>query len=355
MGIAIRVHGSDIERLPYVTPKMSRICGKIRSMPEDFQVDEIASYRPGGNGAHLFVLFRKTGLTTPEAVKRLALALETSPDRSSWAGLKDRDAVTTQWASFPGGDPERALALRLENISVLEAAPNPRKIRTGHLAGNRFRIRIRETPRDSLEVARSLFRQLERIGVPNYYGEQRFGHRGGNLEKARRWILEGGSPPRDRFLGKLLFSSLQSAIFNDWLAHRIGSGTFAEPAPGDLVKKEDTGGIFVARELDEVRSRMNEWQVSVTGPIFGARMRWPELESLDVEESVLQAWGIDMDTLGRFRKYGTGSRRVARIRPLDWEVQRRSDSLVVSFRLRKGAYATSVMRELLKLSVRAGE
>ncbi len=339
---------SLLGRLPYVTAKQSKIAGKIRLSPDDFQVYEIESYKPIGEGEHLFIRFRKTELSTPEAVGRIARALGTDPKQASWAGLKDRNAVTEQWASFFRGDPAKARALEIDGIKVLEADLHPHKLRTGHLRGNKFRIYLREISRDSYEIATGLLSRLDQVGIPNYYGEQRFGLRGNNLEQAKRWVINGEKVPRDRFSRKFYFSVIQSAIFNAWLARRLRFVPIDCPIEGDLLRKEDTGGMFTTDDIESARARMKNWEISPTGPIFGEKMRWPKGRARELEESTLDQLGLGIDTFKAFRKYGAGSRRTARVRPHQWKVSNESHALLLSFQLPKGAYATAVLRELLK-------
>ncbi|MBN1655332.1 MAG: tRNA pseudouridine(13) synthase TruD [Deltaproteobacteria bacterium] len=343
-----------LERLPYVTSKEVKISGKIRLAYDDFQVEEIESYAPAGRGEHLFVRFRKTGLTTPEAIKRIALALCINPEQASWAGLKDRDAVTEQWASFQGADPAKALDLKIDRISILKAVLHPHKLRTGHLRGNKFRIYLRETSKDSYEISRSILARLDQVGLANYYGEQRFGFQGNNLERAKRWVNDGASLPRGRFARKFYFSVIQSALFNHWLAHRLQIAPIDCPIEGDLLRKEDTGGMFTTDDMESARLRVQNWEVSPTGPIFGEKMRWPKGRARELEQATLNALGLSFDTLVRFKRYGAGSRRPARVRLREWNVSEEKDGLLLSFQLPKGAYATAVLRELLKSSQGVG-
>jgi tRNA pseudouridine13 synthase len=316
-------------------------------LPEDFVVTEIPAYAPAGHGDHLLVRFEKTELNTREAVRRLAIALGVDPAQAGWAGLKDRHAVTTQWASFFGADPERALGLTLPAIRVLEAERHPHKMRTGHLRANRFAIRIRGAQAD-LDVARLLLDLLTAHGSPNYYGEQRFGRDASNPKRARAWLIEGGRAPRDRFERKLLASALQSEWFNTWLAARVRELGLGSPREGDLMRKEDSGGMFVAPDLGDSATRMASWEISPTGPIFGATMRWPEADALRVEQALWQEVGLTDETLARLRNLMPGSRRVARVRPGDVELQASPEGLELAFTLPKGAYATVILRELLK-------
>ncbi len=338
---------SSLRELPYATAKSLRTLGKLRAEPEDFRVDEVPAYLPGGQGEHLFVHFEKRALTTRDAVERLASALGASPRDAGFAGLKDKHAVTTQWASFAGADAQAALGLVLPGIRVLAAARHGNKLRTGHLRGNRFAIRIRGAGQDP-SVARTILGELARIGAPNYYGEQRFGIAERNLSRARAWVLEGGRPPRDRFERKLLFSALQSALFNRWLGQRIDDGLYERVLVGDWLRKEDSGGMFLATEVPDAERRMRDWEISPTGPMFGAKLRWAEGDAGERDRAVLAAEGIDFETLAANAKYGEGTRRAARVRPGDFHVEVEPDALLVSFELPSGAYATMVLRELLK-------
>lgn len=344
------------EQLPHATAKSLRVLGKIREGAEDFQVEEIPAYAPEGRGDHLFVHFRKTDLSTPEAVKRIAEALGVDADQAGFAGLKDKRAITTQWASFFGATPDKAAALALPGIEVLSAERHPHKLRTGHLRANRFRLRIRGTQEGADAIARQLLDELVRHGSPNYYGEQRFGSAGQNLERAHAWIVQGGRAPRSRFDRKLLASVWQAQLFNTWLSARLRDGTWRSAVHGDLMRKEETGGLFTAEDLSEAQARAERFEISATGPMFGADMRWPTHAALESEEALLESSGFDKARLRDLRNVAPGTRRVARIRPDDVAVQlESSDRLLLELTLPKGAYATVVLRELQKPEAEADE
>jgi tRNA pseudouridine13 synthase len=337
------------EQLPHATAKSLRVLGKIREGADDFQVEEIPAYAPEGRGDHLFVHFRKTDLSTPEAVKKIAEALGVDAEQAGFAGLKDKRAITSQWASFFGASPEQAAALALPGIEVLSAERHPHKLRTGHLRANRFRLRIRGTQECAEAIAREVLEVLVRDGSPNYYGEQRFGSAGQNLTRAHAWIVERGRPPRSRFDRKLLASVWQAQLFNTWLAARLRDGTWRSAIHGDLMRKEDTGGLFTAEDALEAQARAERFEISPTGPMFGADMRWPTQAALASEEALLATAGFDKARLRELRNVAPGTRRVARIRPADVSVQAESsDRLLLELTLPKGAYATVVLRELQK-------
>lgn len=318
----------------------------LKAEPEDFVVDEVPAYAPSGEGDHLFVRFEKRGLDTDEAVRRLARALEVDAREAGVAGRKDRHAVTRQWASFAGADPARAEGLALDGVRVLACVPHRHKLRTGHLRGNRFEVRLRGAEASALERVREDLEALAARGVPNYYGEQRFGRDGQNLPAARAWLVEGGRPPRHPGERKLLVSTLQADLFNALCAARVREGLLASVLDGDLVRKEDTGGLFVADDVDEVRGRAARFEVSATGPMFGASMRWPEREARAREEACLAAGGLDAEKLARFARDGEGTRRPYRVRLEAPEARADEAGIVISFALPAGAYATIVVREL---------
>jgi tRNA pseudouridine13 synthase len=332
--------------LPFATDG-EPVGGALRTVPEDFRVDEAPAYSPSGEGDHLFVRFRKRNLDTRVAVERLAAALGVPAKDAGWAGLKDRRAVTTQWASFLFGDPAKLEAADLgDDLEVLEAARHGNKLRTGHLRGNRFRLRLRGSRPGVLEEARRRLGQLAATGLPHYFGEQRFGREGQNLERAHRWLVEGRRAPRSPFQRKLLASAWQSALFNALLAERVRDGELATVRVGDLARTE-RGGLFVFGPEDDAE-RAARFEITATGPIFGAKMRWPEGAVRAREEALLAEAGGGSEQLARFKRQGPGARRPYRIRLEDPEVEEDDDGLVLAFGLPAGAYATVVVRELTR-------
>ena len=333
--------------LPFVTTLDAPIVGRIKDRADDFVVEEIPSYLPSGEGEHLFVRFEKIGLDTERAVRLIADALGTR-EGAGWAGLKDRHARTTQWASFHRADADAALALTIEGIRVLEAARHVNKLRTGHLRGNRFVLRLRDADPAREADARAVIESLARSGVPAFFGDQRFGRGGATLARAREWIVGTTRPPRAPFERKLHVSAVQSSAFNALLAERIRSTGLASIVEGDVCRKEDSGGLFVATDLEDARARAERFEISATGPMFGAEMRWPEGEAKRMEEAALAAAGLDAERLERFRRAGEGTRRPYRFRLSEPSVTSDAEGLVLSFVLPAGAYATIVLRELTR-------
>lgn len=174
---------------PYCTTH-APIAGRYKLVPEDFEVEELPAYAPSGEGEHLFLRIRKRGLSTHEAVARIARTLGLAPAQVGVAGLKDAQGVTTQWLSVQGVEAQRVESLAERDLEVLELARHRNKLRIGHLRGNRFRIRLREVAAEDRERVREVLVELERRGAPNYFGEQRFGLRGDTWRIGRALLLE---------------------------------------------------------------------------------------------------------------------------------------------------------------------
>jgi len=339
--------------------------GTIKHRPEDFVVDEIPAYEPSGSGAHLYVRFEKKNLTTDEAVRAFARALGVERRDIGVAGLKDKVGVTTQWISLPANDTsldERVGGLALEGVTILEHRRHGNKLKTGHLKGNRFTIVVRGIDASRLDEVAAALARIGSEGVPNAFGAQRFGRDGDTHERARAWLTGKERAPSDPRLRRFHFSALQSSVFNAVLAHRVETGTWNTPLLGDLLKKEETGGIFVCTDVQLDRQRADTGELCPTGPIVGDRMRQPEPEAFDLEQRLMAPLieGID---LRRARALGEGTRRPLRLRvaelshssvdsSLDEAASRAEDAgggrhaecaMRVRFVLPKGAYATTVL------------
>ncbi len=337
--------------------------GRIKDTPEDFVVEELPAYSPSGAGEHVFVRFTKRDLNTLDAVKLLAAALSCDARAAGFAGMKDRRAVATQTISLHvprGVAPEdlaaRARQVSVEGITVVDATPHGHKLKPGHLAGNRFTIVVRGLPPDRLE---DVTRELERVGregVPNAFGAQRFGMRGDNVERALAWLRGDERGPRDPRKARLLWSSVQSAVFNAVLDERVRDGTWTTPLEGDLIKLRTSGGMFTCTDVATDRERAARGEVSPTGPIAGDEMPWPGGAPGELERKVTAGIvGADFD-LKRTHRLGAGSRRSLRlwVEDLRWESLgqggRSSDpSIRVYFVLPKGAYATTVLEAAMAL------
>ncbi len=335
--------------LPFVTAGLEGSGGTLRATPEDFRVDEVPAYLPSGAGPHLYVRIEKRGRTTRDALRALAEVLGVPERDAGYAGLKDKDAVTTQWLSFPvAKDPDPA-ALAGPGLAVLEVSRHANKLRPGHVRANRFSLAVRGGDPGRARAAAAAL--LER-GLPNFFGPQRFGAAGRNAEVGRA-LLRGEATPearraaRDRFLRRFSISAYQAELFNRWLAARMADGLFAAALAGDVMKKLDTGGLFTCDDPAADGPRVARFEISPAGPMFGHKLRPAAGEALAREERVLAADGMTLAAFARGGGEAEGTRRAARLR-VEVRLEPLEDGYRADFELPKGSYATVVMGELVK-------
>lgn len=399
-------------RVPWLTESLPGIGGVLKSVPEDFEVIEIPLYEPCGTGSHTYIRFRKRGIPTPVAVSRLARGLGVQPREVGVAGLKDAQAVTEQTVSIEHLDPRRVDAFRDSAIEVLQVSKHGNKLKTGHLKGNRFRIKVRHAHADAMPRARTICDTLRLRGVPNFFGEQRFGARGdsgrlgaallsgdpkrfldlflggpiatdppeqrqarevydqGDLEQAiALWprhmrdmrmalsTLLKRSPERavdavDRRMRRLFVSAFQSELFNAILARRIQE--IDRVQAGDLAQKIDSGGIFLVEDEVAEQPRAAAFAISPTGPIVGERCRMPSGAPGAIETEVLASFGIQDPTA--LKRAGSvdlpGGRRALRYLAAELSLDSGSDEhgvyIEVSFIAPPGCYATVLLGEIMK-------
>lgn len=345
------------DRVRWRTAELPGTGGVLKATPADFVVEELPVYEPTGEGTHVFATIEKIDLTTPEAIRRLARALGVGDRDVGAAGMKDRRAITRQRLSFPPPvTPEAVLALDLPGIKVLDARRHGHKLRTGHLSGNTFRLVVRELtcPVDeAVARARAILAALAvPPGLPNWYGEQRFGAAGDNAARGLA-VLRGERPvppPRDGREKRLLVSALQSSLFNEVLARRLADGTFAQVIEGDVLKKVATGGTFVSPDAAVDGPRLASGEVCPTGPMFGPKMVAPTPGSAAarLEDEVLAAAGVRLDEFGR-GGLAEGTRRPLAVPLGDAHAEATDDGgLRVTFSLPPGAYATVALGEVTK-------
>jgi tRNA pseudouridine13 synthase len=342
--------------------------GRIKSSPEDFVVEEIPAYEPSGAGDHVYIRFTKRDMTTDAAIRAIARALGASDRDAGAAGMKDKLAVTTQTISLlaPRGErpealAERARSLSIQNVTIHDVSRHTNKLKPGHLEGNRFRIVVRGVDPARVADVTSALERIAREGLPNHFGAQRFGRERDNAERAKAWLTGNAPAPRDPRMRRLLWSSLQSAIFNAVLDARIQDGTWAMPLEGDLLKRRSSGGLFVCTDVQADRPRALEGEVSPTGPIPGVKMRSPEGAPAELERRITsQILGETFD-LAATRPFGEGSRRALRLWVEDLRAVpettmqhgEQGASIAVYFVLPKGAYATTVIAAAVALEENA--
>ena len=334
--------------LPFLTGDLPGIGGVIKQLSADFVVSEVPLYPPSGEGTHVYIRIEKQGITTDQAVHRLARALGRQRRDVGYAGLKDAHAITRQTLSIEHVDPNAVAELGIDGLRVLAISRHNNKLRLGHLAVNRFAIRIRDIDIDDTTVKRTaaILAVLEQRGVPNYFGPQRFGSRGTNAavglaalrgdfeaavklilneldagedtaiaeaqslamrgeyaESNQRWphwcktqqrichsLARGGDAKRawmtvDHSMRRLYISAAQSFIFNRVLARRIAN--VDQVMTGDVAMLHRNGACFAIEDEAIEQPRADQFEISATGPIIGRRMTQPNGQPAEIERDAL--------------------------------------------------------------------
>jgi len=362
--------------LPYLTPEVAPIAGRIKQRPEDFVVEEIPAYEASGEGDHVYFQVEKIGISTHDAVKALARALGVAPREIGYAGLKDAQALARQIFSLEHADPDRIAALEMPRLRVVWVSRHRNKLRIGHLAGNRFVLKLRGIPADRHGDVRAVLDVVERRGVPNYFGEQRFGARGDtwrigralllrDAEEAVSWMagrpgpadtgkvlrarehFDAGDYERaekawpggfrdairlcramarskgdakralrviDRSLLRLYTAAYHAWLFNQVLAERMGE--LDRVLVGDLAWKHDNGAVFEVLDAEAEAPRAARFEISPSGPLFGRRTSLPGGRPGELERGVLARAGHALEDFARTGPLEwKGGRRPLRFRP----------------------------------------
>jgi tRNA pseudouridine13 synthase len=399
----------------YLTADLAPLTGRVRAQPEDFRVEEVPLYEPSGEGEHLYLRIEKRGIPTHEAVRRISNRLNVSQRKVGTAGLKDARAITEQTISVHGAQPEDAAKVEDDELRVVWAKLHRNKLKTGHLRGNRFRLRIRDAGEQEA-TAREGLERLRTRGVPNYFGLQRFGwersthllgaalvaedapglvelllhgpphseldnprvlesrelvragdHAGASQHYPGRCAAERGvcralaqgepveqavrAIPRKQRM--LYLSAFQSLLFNRYLSARLERIDALEE--GEVATLHRNGASFVVEDLAAESARCATREISPSGPIFGRKLLRPAEGSgpYQAEEAVLaeHAPGLGAELTRAMGMKPSGQRRPLRVPLEDVEVAREDDDLLLSFQLPKGCYATSVLEELFRKPV----
>ncbi len=320
--------------------------GVLRQEPEDFQVEEILGYAADGAGEHVLLTIRKTGANTAWVARQLAGFAGVDERAVSWAGRKDRHAVTTQAFSvhLPGRPDPAWSQFEVPGVAVLDAQRHGRKLKRGALAGNRFLVRIREArgDRDAIEAR---LRQMRAQGVPNYFGSQRFGRHGDNLAAARRMFGGRRVPRAER---DMLLSAARAELFNAVLGQRVRQDCWNAGLAGELWALAGSRAWFGPQAFDEtLAQRLAAFDIAPSGPLWG---RGPSPAGAD-------CGALEDAVAAEHREFAEGlaaagleqARRALRLdlRALQWTWPA-PETLELAFALPAGAYATAVAHELLE-------
>jgi tRNA pseudouridine13 synthase len=313
--------------------------GLLRVKPEDFLVEELFDFDLSDDGQHLWIKVEKIGQNTQWVAKLIAIHYKVAIRNINWSGIKDRYAKTIQWYSIPWPIkkplPEPP---NLEGVKILDLRRHKKGLRIGVHKKNRFNLTIRELSGDTDMLERKLM-LIQHLGVPNYFGEQRFGNNFGNIEECNLWF-QGRHKPRPD-LKSLLLSSARSFLFNEHLSQRIENHTWQTIGERELCMLSGSNSWFKASDEEpaSLNARLESGDVSTSGPMWGTGL-------IQEEERYLKD-KYRQFTLGLEKNGLKQQRRPLILKPenMAWDIQ--SGELNISFDLISGAFATSVLSELV--------
>jgi tRNA pseudouridine13 synthase len=321
----------------------------FRQTPEDFIVNETLIFEPDGAGEHVYLHIKKRNTNTQWLARELARYANLKPRDVSYAGLKDRNAVTCQWFSLllhKDKEPDWK-QFRLEGIDILQATRHRTKLRPGMAKKNHFIITLHDTDCDERALQQRL-QLINQHGLPNYYGEQRFGHDANNLEQARA-MFEGKINVKARNKKGLYLSAARSYLFNKVVAERVRQGNWYTPVHGDCMMLAGSNSFFaIERVDDEIIIRANAFDIHPSGPLWGKGEPLTTLAALQLENEVLKDEQLFQSGLEKANM--KMDRRALRMKPMALEYELpAAHTIKLTFALSAGQYATTLLHELFIL------
>ena len=334
----------DWSALPAATDGLAGTRGRTLACVGDFVVSEVPRCLPSGDGEYAYAYVEKRNLNTQDLIA--ALRHQGVPYNAvGIAGLKDKYAVTRQWLSVPARFSEYLEALdEVEGVRVLETSRHGEGLRRGNLRGNRFEARVRDPDSEWEGRANAIVERLRSVGLPNYFGPQRFGRFNSNAIDGVR-LLRGEKVPGGRRLNEFFISALQSHLFNWNLKGRIERGMYDRVFTGDRARRHDTGGMFLVGDGVMESERARRLEISAVIPLYGRKVAGGLEDAAAHEEETLLRFGLRRSD---FRRYTRGAWRISRVCPEDVSFRACPEGYVVEFTLPSGSYATTFLRELTK-------
>ena len=322
--------------------------GQLKSETDDFIVEELLPFQPEAQGEHSFLYIEKCHENTEYVARVLARHAGVRQRDIGFAGLKDRHGRTRQWFSvwLPGKPDPDWQALNSEQLQILTVSRHPRKLKRGVLEGNRFQIRIRDWQGD-LHKTQQKLENIAKQGYPNYFGEQRFGYQGRNLEKALAMFAGQRVKPEMR---SLYLSAVRSFLFNQILSLRVEAGSWNQGIDGDVFQLADSHSFFASTSVDDVlKKRLESFDIHPTGPLWGKDKSAASAEALAMEQRIIKTYPIFSE--GLIKAGLEQDRRALRVMALDlsWKFEA-NDSLLLTFQLPAGSYATALLREIVNIN-----
>ena len=321
--------------------------GKLKQLPEHFIVKEVLGFTFTGKGEHLMVKIRKTGENTKYVANELAKFCGVKSKDISWAGLKDRHAITEQWLSvhLPKSDHLKFALFEATHpgVEILEMTRHNKKLRPGDLLGNSFQLIATEVT--DMDDVLTRLEKVKVSGVPNYFGSQRFGHEGNNVTEARRWGRENVRT-RDNTKRSFYLSAARSWIFNHIVSQRITEGYFTQPVDGDILLDQNGRTVNENVTSEESIQHIQKGEWSISAALAGDNQLPTSETALTLEQPQLDA-EPDLMALIRGNRM-RHERRSVELHPgnLSWSTE--GDTLTLNFSLSSGSFATVIVRELLQ-------
>ena len=321
--------------------------GRLKAEFADFIVREELGYPLAGEGEFVAVKVRKTNANTLFVGEQLAKFLGISAKNMSYAGLKDRHAVTEQWfcLHLAGKETPDFSTFECEGVEILEVTRHNRKIRTGALEGNHFELLLRDVV--ETDELKQRLNQLQEIGFPNYFTEQRFGRDGHNLTQAQRWA-SGEISVKDRKKRSFYLSAARSEVFNLVVSQRIADQQMQTVLLGDYLQLAGSNSFFEvkAEDLMQSQQRLDENDVLLTAPLIGENSL--EQNGNECEEAIVAQHENLINLMKKERM--NAARRAMLCKPQDLRWQFEPEGLRLTFFLNSGSYATGLVRELITLN-----
>lgn len=331
-------------RYPYGSALAS---GLIKTRPEDFQVIEELGFEPSDEGEHLFLQVEKSGMSTPELVDRIARDYSIHPRLIGFSGLKDKNALTTQWLSLHlPGQQAAPVNADADGYRVLRAQRNRSKLRRGSHKFNFFRVCVRAL--DDLPAAsREQLAAIASQGIANYFGAQRFGRRQDNVEQALQQLDRRGLKRSRR---SILLSSLRSYLFNQVLSRRISLGYWEQPLDGDVFMLRGSHSIFSEALNSVVLDRFASMDISSTASLYGKGDSRLSGEALQIEQQVMDEHGDITNCLDRQGVARQMRALRAAVEDFDYRLDTAAKTLHIELRLPAGSYLTSLLDHFVNVS-----
>ncbi len=322
--------------------------GTIRTTPDDFKVTELNDIELSGQGEHMWLYVQKTGCNTDWVANQLSNVCQVPRRQVGFAGLKDRHAITKQWFSVQLSKVKKIEKIESalpDEITILNSKLHSRKIKTGQLDANQFEIIIRNVQGAKDQIEHNIKNIIDK-GVPNYFGEQRFGREMGNIQKAQDWF-SGTYKVKSKNLKSLLISTARSHIFNCIIRQRIEDNTWDKSIKGDILQLNKSHSWFPDSDAShtEITQRLEEFDIHLTAAMWGEdTVQSSEICAL-LENTIAEQFPIYQKGFEKFRL--KQDRRAMRICPIDFGYEWIDDNLKLKFNLLPGTYATGILREII--------